>query len=95
MSSSKQMPLLLIVLILLCLFQVYPLPLSNARENPNSAELDKDQVVIDFNNVDITVFLKFISELTGKNFVVDSKVRGNVTIISPAKISTREAYRVF
>jgi general secretion pathway protein D len=52
-------------------------------------------VTIDFNNVDINVFIKFISELTGKNFVVDQRVKGNVTIISPTKISIREAYRVF
>ncbi|MDF1590859.1 MAG: type II secretion system secretin GspD [Desulfobacterales bacterium] len=52
-------------------------------------------VTIDFNNVDITVFIKFISELTGKNFVVDNRVKGNVTIISPAKISLQEAYKVF
>jgi general secretion pathway protein D len=52
-------------------------------------------VTIDFNNVDINVFIKFISELTGKNFIVDQRVRGNVTIISPKKISISEAYRVF
>jgi len=52
-------------------------------------------VTIDFNNVDINVFIKFISELTGKNFVVDQRVRGNVTIISPTKISIAEAYKVF
>jgi general secretion pathway protein D len=52
-------------------------------------------VTIDFNNVDINVFIKFISELTGRNFVVDQRVRGNVTIISPTKISIDEAYKVF
>jgi len=52
-------------------------------------------VSIDFNNVDITVFIKFISELTGKNFIIDNKVKGKVTIISPAKISAEEAYKVF
>jgi len=52
-------------------------------------------ITIDFDNVDIRVFIKFISELTGKNFVVDQRVRGKVTIISPRKISVREAYRVF
>ena len=59
-------------------------------------EFPKDRfVTIDFNNVDINVFIKFISELTGKNFVVDQRVRGNVTIISPTKISIAEAYKVF
>lgn len=52
-------------------------------------------VTIDFDNVDIQVFIKFISELTGKNFVVDEKVKGKVTIISPRKISIEEVYKVF
>jgi len=52
-------------------------------------------VTIDFNNVDINVLIKFISELTGRNFVVDNRVKGKVTIISPKKISIKEAYRVF
>jgi general secretion pathway protein D len=52
-------------------------------------------VSIDFNNVDINVFIKFMSELTGTNFVVDQRVKGKVTIISPSKISLKEAFRVF
>ena len=52
-------------------------------------------VSINFNDVDIRVFIKFISELTGKNFVVDQKVKGKVTIISPEKISIKEAFKVF
>jgi general secretion pathway protein D len=52
-------------------------------------------VTIDFDNVDIAIFIKFISELTGKNFVIDRAVKGKVTIISPTKITTKEAYTVF
>jgi general secretion pathway protein D len=52
-------------------------------------------VSIDFNNVDIAVFIKFISELTGRNFVVDQRVKGQVTIISPSRISVEEACKVF
>ena len=77
--------------------------ISSAAENPangNESEIKPDDkseqlVSIDFNNVDISVFIKFISELTGKNFVVDQKVKGAVSIISPSKISVEEAYRVF
>jgi general secretion pathway protein D len=61
----------------------------------NPAEGDSSFVSIDFNNVDINVFIKFMSKLTGKNFVVDNRVKGNVTIISPTKISVKDAYRVF
>ncbi len=52
-------------------------------------------VSIDFNDVEIGVFIKFISELTGKNFIIDQRVKGKVSIISPAKISVDEAYKVF
>jgi general secretion pathway protein D len=52
-------------------------------------------VTIDFNDVDIHVFIKFISELTGNNFIIDNKVKGKVTIVSPKKISVTEAYKVF
>jgi general secretion pathway protein D len=64
---------------------------SEKKPNDKSEQL----VSIDFNNVDISVFIKFISELTGKNFVVDQKVKGAVNIISPSMISVEEAYRVF
>lgn len=52
-------------------------------------------VSIDFNNVDLVVFIKFMSDLTKKNFIIDDKVKGKVTIISPGKITVNEAYRVF
>ncbi|SPD72478.1 General secretion pathway protein D [uncultured Desulfobacterium sp.] len=56
---------------------------------------DERYVTIDFDNVDIAIFIKFMSELTGKNFVVDKGVTGKVTVISPTKISVDEAYEVF
>ena len=52
-------------------------------------------VTIDFEDVDVNLFIKYISELTGKNFIIDKAVRGNVTIVSPTKISIEEAYKVF
>jgi general secretion pathway protein D len=65
-------------------------------ETPSSAEEAAERyVTIDFDNVNITLFIKYISELTGKNFVIDKAVKGNVTIISPTKISEDEAYKVF
>ncbi|MBE0582815.1 MAG: hypothetical protein IH612_03525 [Desulfofustis sp.] len=42
----------------------------------------KRYITIDFDNVDINLFIKYISELTDRNFIVDPNVRGNVTIIS-------------
>ena len=69
---------------------------SPANPKTTRAETDPQRFIsIDFNNVDINVFIKFISELTGRNFVVDQRVRGKVTIISPSRISVKEAYKVF
>jgi len=64
----------------------------NGNGNGNGSER---YVSIDFNDVDINVFIKFISELTHRNFIVDRRVKGKVTIISPSKISVAEAYKVF
>jgi general secretion pathway protein D len=52
-------------------------------------------VTIDFDNVDIQVFIKFVSELTGRNFLIDDKVKGKVTVISPKKIAVDDVYKVF
>jgi general secretion pathway protein D len=65
------------------------------RNTALEKEEDSRLISIDFDNVDISLLIKFISELTGKNFLVDPNVKGKVTIISPSKISVDEAYRVF
>jgi len=52
-------------------------------------------VTIDFNDVDITVFIKFVSEMTGKNFIIDRAVKGKVTMISSSPISSKDLYQIF
>ncbi|MFB0520881.1 MAG: type II secretion system protein GspD, partial [Desulfatiglandales bacterium] len=69
--------------------------ITQEKKVPEGQGPDKRYVTIDFDDVDIGIFIKFISELTGKNFVLDKGVRGKVTIISPTKISVKEAYKVF
>lgn len=72
-----------------------PKAVSPPQRPPAKKEPENRFVTIDFDNVDILLFIKFISEVTGKNFVIDDKVRGKVTIVSPTKISVDEAYKVF
>lgn len=52
-------------------------------------------VVINFNEVDISTMVKFISDLTGKNFILDDRVKGKISVYSPSKLSINEAYNVF
>ncbi|MGE0527057.1 MAG: type II secretion system secretin GspD, partial [Bdellovibrionales bacterium] len=49
----------------------------------------------DYPNADIADVIKAISELTGKNFIVDPQVRGKITIIAPSRITVAEAYKAF
>jgi len=58
-------------------------------------EEEARQVTMDFRDVEIGILIKFIGELTGKNFIIDERVRGKITVISPTKISVPEAYKVF
>ena len=54
-----------------------------------------DQLIpIDFNQADIRIVIKAISELTGLNFLVDENVKGTVTLISPTKVRRGDAYKV-
>ena len=52
-------------------------------------------VVLNFNEVDISTMVKFISDLTGKNFILDERVKGKISVYSPSKLSIDEAYNVF
>ena len=52
-------------------------------------------VILNFTDVDIATMVKFISDLTGKNFVMDEKVKGKISVYSPAKLSNEEAFNVF
>lgn len=56
------------------------------------------KVALDFNDVDIPVFVRFISELTGKNFVLDETVKkqgGKISVFSPTKVTVDQAFNMF
>jgi general secretion pathway protein D len=57
--------------------------------------LAKGGVVLNFSDVDISTMVKFISDLTGRNFVMDDRVKGKISVFSPAKLSNDEAFNVF
>jgi general secretion pathway protein D len=71
-------------------------PLSQATDaditNQNYPDLIDS---FDFPNADIADVIKAISELTGKNFIVDPNVSGKITIMAPTQITVAEAYKVF
>ena len=79
-------------LAVLCGF-LFPLT-SRAQSGGNSS----GRVSLDFNDVELSVFVRFISELTGKNFVLDDVVKkagGKISVYSPTKVTHDQAYSMF
>ena len=52
-------------------------------------------VHLNFRNVDILQIVTLMSELTGRNFLVDDKVRGRITLVAPQPVTRAEAYQIF
>uniref|UniRef100_UPI004055F5B8 type II secretion system secretin GspD n=1 Tax=Candidatus Electronema sp. TaxID=2698783 RepID=UPI004055F5B8 len=69
------------------------LPAAEKKAPPDKKK--PEQVQINFPDIDLNVLINLISQMTGKNFIVDPAVKGKVTIIAPDKISVSDAYRVF
>ena len=83
---------------LICLLAVlsgFLLPLTLRAEPGGNAS---GRVSLDFNDVELSVFVRFISELTGKNFVLDDVVKkagGKISVYSPTKVTHDQAYSMF
>ncbi|MES3040489.1 MAG: type II secretion system secretin GspD [Pseudomonadota bacterium] len=50
---------------------------------------------INLKDADISVLVNEMAEITGKNFVVDPRVKGNVSVISSRAMSSAELYELF
>lgn len=55
----------------------------------------EEMVYLNVSDQDIKDVIKQISKATGKNFIIDDKVRGKVTILSERMMSKEEAYQAF
>ena len=80
---------------LLAALSVLPFPLTLRAESGGN---NSGRVSLDFNDVELSVFVRFISELTGKNFVLDEVVKkagGKISVYSPSKVTPDQAYSMF
>jgi general secretion pathway protein D len=80
---------------LLAVLSGFLLPLT-LRAEPGASS--SGRVSLDFNDVELSVFVRFISELTGKNFVLDDVVKkagGKISVYSPTKVTHDQAYSMF
>jgi general secretion pathway protein D len=82
--------------------QEKPLLPLGAPPSPSEQQADiqkiksgEDYVTLNFTNIDITALVKVMSELMRKNFILDERVTGKITLMTPTRISPDEAYQVF
>lgn len=66
------------------------------RDRPAARARRTGGIRLDFKDAGLDVVAQLISELSGKNFILDPSLKGKtVTIISPKPVSAAEAYKVF
>jgi general secretion pathway protein D len=56
---------------------------------------DTELVTLNFVNADIESVVKVVSEITGKNFVLDPRIKGTVNIVSSKPVSRTLIYDIF
>lgn len=72
------------------------IPLKDANIEDITNENYPDEVEsFDYPNADIADVVTAISELTGKNFIIDPGLHGKISIIAPSRVTVAEAYKAF
>ncbi|MEN6320232.1 MAG: secretin N-terminal domain-containing protein [Syntrophaceae bacterium] len=79
-----------IALILMFLLFAFMLPTGTHAKT----KIDKE-VTFNFVDVDLPIVTKFVSEITRKNFILDERVKGKITIIAPTKLSAADTFNLF
>lgn len=69
----------------------------NPDDKPNNAsnEVPVESKLWNLRNADIRAVIAEVSRVTGKNFIIDPRVQGKISIISTTPISNHELYQVF
>ncbi len=53
------------------------------------------KITLNFVDVDLATFTKFVSDTTGRNFVFDDRLKGKVTVITPSGLSREQTFKLF
>jgi general secretion pathway protein D len=70
----------------------FPGPVASAADRVGVAP--ENSVNFNFDQVDVRTFVKVIGELSGRRFVVDEAVKGQITVMAP-RVPVAEAYPLF
>lgn len=62
---------------------------------PPTPPLRPGQMLFNFQDADIQAVVKTVSQISGRNFLLDPRVKGKITIISAKPVSANAAYQIF
>lgn len=66
-----------------------------AEQSPSGISGSNDSFTLNLKDADITTLIATVSEVTGRNFVVDPRVKGKVTVLSNQSMTSAELYQTF
>jgi general secretion pathway protein D len=70
-------------------------PPSAAANKPATSPTTPSEIVLNFQAADLQAVVKAISQMTGRNFLLDPRLKGQITIISAKPVSAAAAYQIF
>ena len=60
-----------------------------------SYQASAEEVTLNFSDADLVAVINSVSQITGKNFIIDPRVKGKVTVVSSKPLNETEVYNVF
>jgi general secretion pathway protein D len=72
-----------------------PLSFAQTQSAIAPSETSQDGWTINLRDSDVRAFIDQISQLTGQTFIVDPRVKGQVSVVSTATLSLSEVYQLF
>jgi general secretion pathway protein D len=74
---------------------ISPMLVAGAEAAKPAAPKATGPVTLNLKDADISALIDTVSETTGKNFIVDPRVKGKVTIVSSRPMNQHDIYQVF
>ena len=93
MKSRLRFPALMLALT--CSLLVAAAPSNSATLRVGAEQVADDTWVVNIREVDIHEFVSQVAQITGKTFVIDPRLKGNVTVVSSVPMNADAVYELF
>jgi general secretion pathway protein D len=60
-----------------------------------SFQAPAEEVTLNFSDADLVAVINSVSQITGKNFIIDPRVKGKINVVSSKPLNEDEVYNVF